>query len=453
MITDLRRLLRGSVSDAEETRRSVSTDFGRLIEQVPSAVVRPIDAEDVIQVVRYAASRSIPLAVRGAGLSQGGQSLGEGGIVLDTSALDGLALDEDGASFVAGSGTTWKTVARACLEHGLLPPVRTYTLLPTVGGTLSVGGVGSSSFRCGLQVDSCTEIELVTGAGEHLRCSPDRNPDLFHWTLGGLGQLGIIVSARSRLQPCLPWTRPWSIAHDSLAALLGDLQALAERGTAGYLEGTVWRADGRRAHSIHVAREVQGASGLEVFEAIAGTSGRLAGFQTVSTQQFVLAGSGLGGSTEAPWPRRPEEMHPWLYAFLPWSTAGAFLAEALDALPEEARTLVVLYPVRRMGRHPMIPGPDDPDYLGCGLLCTVARPNLQSVLEAMERIDGRLTELGGSRYAGDYFHFSPDRWRAHLGTAPGEFLRLKRLYDPAGILNQHVQYRGDPEDQGFGMLG
>lgn len=445
MIADLRRLLRGSVSHADGTLRSFSTDFGGTIERIPSAVVRPIDAEDVVQMVRYAASRSIPLAVRGAGLSQGGQSLSGGGIVLDTSALDVVALDPDGSSFIGGSGTTWKTVVRASLDRERLPPVRTFTLLPTVGGTLSVGGVGSSSFRRGLQVDSCMEIELVTGSGERARCTPDLNPELFHWTLGGLGQLGIIVSAQLALHPCLPWTRTWSIAHDTLSGVLGDLQLLAERGMADYLEGTVRHAGGRRVHSIQVAREIQGPGGIEGFEAIAGVSGRLSSFGTISTRRFALAGSGLGGSTEAPWAGRSEEAHPWLYGFLPWSTAGVFLDEALDALPDVAATLLVLYPVSHSRRHPMIPTPHETSFLGCGLLATVARRSLQPVLEAMERIDARLSQFGGSRYAGDYLHFSPDRWCAHLGPASDELQRLKKLYDPAGIVNRHIQPRAFPK--------
>lgn len=433
------------MSYTEGTLRSFSTDFGGVVERPPSAVVRPIDLEDVVQVVRYASSHSIPLTVRGAGLSQGGQSLGDGGIVLDTSALAGLMLDEDGASFVARSGTTWRTVVCACLERGRLPPVRTYTLLPTVGGTLSVGGVGSSSFRCGLQVDSCVEIELVTGAGELVRCTPELNPELLHWTLGGLGQLGVIVSARSTLHPCRPWTRTWTIAHESLPALLDDLQLLAERGTAHFLEATVWQANGRQVHSIQIAQEIRGVGGFEGFQAIAGTSGRLAGFQTISTRRFVLAGSGLGGSTETPWASGPEEVHPWLYGFLPWNTASEFLAGALDALPQKVPTLLVLFPVRRMGQHPMIPTPDNPAFLGCALMPTVARRDLQPVLEAMECIDGGLAQHGGSRYAGDYLHFSPDRGRVHLGSACHDLQRLKQLYDPAGILNRHIRDHTFPE--------
>jgi cytokinin dehydrogenase len=41
----------------------------------------------------------------------------------------------------------------------------------------------------------------VTGIGHSVTCSPTNNPDLFHGVLGGLGQFGIITSARIVLEP------------------------------------------------------------------------------------------------------------------------------------------------------------------------------------------------------------------------------------------------------------
>jgi len=41
----------------------------------------------------------------------------------------------------------------------------------------------------------------VTGKGELVTCSEDRNSELFHAVLGGLGQFGIITRARIALEP------------------------------------------------------------------------------------------------------------------------------------------------------------------------------------------------------------------------------------------------------------
>lgn len=36
----------------------------------------------------------------------------------------------------------------------------------SIGGTLSLGGIGSQSFRFGPQVDNVLELQVVTGAGD-----------------------------------------------------------------------------------------------------------------------------------------------------------------------------------------------------------------------------------------------------------------------------------------------
>ena len=42
---------------------------------------------------------------------------------------------------------------------------------------------------------------MNAGKGEVVVCSQDKNTDLFHSVLGGLGQFGIITRARISLEP------------------------------------------------------------------------------------------------------------------------------------------------------------------------------------------------------------------------------------------------------------
>jgi len=46
---------------------------------------------------------------------------------------------------------------------------------------------------------TCWSSMFVTGIGEVVTCSPERNGELFRMLLAGLGQCGIIVRARLRL--------------------------------------------------------------------------------------------------------------------------------------------------------------------------------------------------------------------------------------------------------------
>jgi cytokinin dehydrogenase len=61
----------------------------------------------------------------------------------------------------------------------LTPPVLADYLRLSVGGTLTVGGVGAMTARHGLQADNVLELDVVTGRGDLLTCSPERHPDLF----------------------------------------------------------------------------------------------------------------------------------------------------------------------------------------------------------------------------------------------------------------------------------
>ena len=57
-----------------------------------------------------------------------------------------------------------------------MPPVLPDYIGQTVGGTLSVGGIGAMSFRAGAQIDHVVELLAVTGEGRIVRCSPRPPP-------------------------------------------------------------------------------------------------------------------------------------------------------------------------------------------------------------------------------------------------------------------------------------
>jgi FAD/FMN-containing dehydrogenase len=89
-------------------------------------------------------------------------------------------------------------------SSSLIPPVLPDHLGLSVGGTLSVGGISGTSFRHGAQVDHVTELEVVTGVGDLVRCTPTQAGDVFDAVLAGLGQCGIIVRATLDWCPLTP---------------------------------------------------------------------------------------------------------------------------------------------------------------------------------------------------------------------------------------------------------
>src|SRR6185503_6814847 len=198
---DLRALVRGEVLDDAAAREARSGDFGRMIRRVPGVVVRPASSADVAAVIRYARKQSVPVATRGEAHTQTGQALTDGGIALDLTSLDGIdridgAAAPGGPGATCGAGVKWEALVKQTVPQGLIPPVLTNNLGVTIGGTLSVAGLGVASFRHGAQGDNVLEIEAVTGAGDIVTCSPTQNQDLWNGVRSGLGQFAVITRAR-----------------------------------------------------------------------------------------------------------------------------------------------------------------------------------------------------------------------------------------------------------------
>src|SRR4029078_5985313 len=61
--------------------------------------------------------------------------------------------------------------------------------------------VESMSYLHGGFHDSCTEYEVVTGGGEVMTLSPDKDPALFHMIHGSYGTLAILTRLTFKLVP------------------------------------------------------------------------------------------------------------------------------------------------------------------------------------------------------------------------------------------------------------
>ena len=108
----------------------------------------PDNAADIAEVIRA----GVPVTAWGRGHSTHGQSLVDGGVVVDMAGLSSVQRVEPGYA-VVDAGASWRTVLEATLPLGLTPPVLTDFLDLSVGGTLSLGGIGGTSHRHGAQVD------------------------------------------------------------------------------------------------------------------------------------------------------------------------------------------------------------------------------------------------------------------------------------------------------------
>ena len=191
--------LDGELSFDPAVRAQYANDYGHIVHEQPLAVLRPGSVRDIASIVSFARRFGLRIVARGQGHQPFGQAQVSGGIVIDMRSLQQVhTFTAD--SVEVDAGVSWRTLLQATLSYGLAPPVLTKFLDLTVGGTLSIGGVGLTSLRHGAQVDQTLALQVVTGEGNVVTCSTDEQRDLFEAALAGQGQCAIVTRATLRLE-------------------------------------------------------------------------------------------------------------------------------------------------------------------------------------------------------------------------------------------------------------
>jgi cytokinin dehydrogenase len=446
---DLRNGLEGDLWTEPEALGPCARDFGGLLRRTPGAVLHPASAGDVARAVRWARREGVPLAVQGAGHSQSGQSLTDGGLLLDLKPRMGRLLSVDGEAALVEAGALWRGVVARLAPRGLVPPVLTNNLSTAVGGTLGTGGLGVASWRHGTQADNVDWLEVVTGAGEVLSCSPAENADVFDAARGTLGQFGIVTRARLRLRPARPRARTLHLLYDDLDALLRDERRLMESEAADHLEswctplpqGFRQTAAGPRPFSAwfyplqatvelgpgEPDRDAAVLDGLRPYRVQHAEERDLLAFANRLEPLFAL------WKESGTW----EWAHPWMEATLPWSTTAPCIRALLEEVPPQFLVggHVLLWPGRRdASRLPYFMVPNEPFVMGFGILPAVPPPRVERVLPLLDRASDATIRAGGKRYLSGCVRFDEARWKAHFGGAWARLAELKRRLDPDGIL-------------------
>jgi decaprenylphospho-beta-D-ribofuranose 2-oxidase len=133
--------------------------------------------------------------------SYGDAALNAGGRAVDMTRLDRLiAFDPATGELEAEAGVQIGQLAAIFAPRGWLPPVMPGTGFATLGGCIAQDVHGKNHHHAGSFCQHVTAIRLRTAAGE-VEVTPEGTPDLFRATAGGLGQTGVILSARLRLMP------------------------------------------------------------------------------------------------------------------------------------------------------------------------------------------------------------------------------------------------------------
>ncbi len=127
---------------------------------------------------------------------------------VDVASLDHiLRIDATARTCVAEPGVTFSELVKATLTHGLAPRMVPELETITIGGAVAGCAVESMAFRHGGFHDSCIEYEIVTGAGDIVRCSRKHDAELFEMMHGSYGTLGILTELTFELIEVQPFVR------------------------------------------------------------------------------------------------------------------------------------------------------------------------------------------------------------------------------------------------------
>lgn len=164
------------------------------------SVGRPVRATpaEVPDLVRSAGRRG--LIARGLGRSYGDPAQNAGGEVLLPLPTDVGEVAADGTVRVS-AGTSLHDLITALLPRGRFVPVTPGTRYVTVGGAIACDVHGKSHHVAGSFGQHVVDLDLVLASGEVRTVGPDRDPDLFWATVGGLGLTGVVTAATLRTIP------------------------------------------------------------------------------------------------------------------------------------------------------------------------------------------------------------------------------------------------------------
>lgn len=180
--------------------RSVSN--GRF-DRRPDIIVRCQGADDVRSAVDFVRQNGLRLSVKGAGHSYAGNTVGDGGLLIDLSSMKAIHVDVASRTATVQPGVTCGELDRATQAHGLATPLPTVSSVGVAGAALG-GGTGYLSRKYGLALDNLISVELVTADGHQFRASEIEHPGLF-WALRGAGpNFGVATSLEFRLHEVGP---------------------------------------------------------------------------------------------------------------------------------------------------------------------------------------------------------------------------------------------------------
>ena len=261
-----------SMDDAQLHRREVCGI-------APSAVVRPADADQVAEILRFAASEKLAVIPMGGGTKLGiGAAPARYDVALDLSRMNRvLAYDPHDLTLGIEPGVRIEDLLRTLAEQRqFLPLAVPFLDGATIGGIVATNSSSPLRHAYGAVRDFCLGMEFVTGDGARAKSGGRvvknvTGYDLHKLLIGSLGSLGVITRVNFRTFPLLPAQGTFVAAFSAVQDACEFCASIAHSFLTPQVVET---ADSGAARFLFPAQEAVGSSASRPWSVIVSAAGQ-----------------------------------------------------------------------------------------------------------------------------------------------------------------------------------
>jgi FAD/FMN-containing dehydrogenase len=360
--------------------------------------------------------------------------------------------------------TTYETVVRECLAHGLLPLVAPELKHITVGGATVGIGIESTCFRYGFVHDGLIEADVLLPNGRIVTARADNeHADLFNGLPNSYGTLGYILRAKIALHAAAPYVHLHVQQYRDIAPYLDAMRTATLQPDLAFVEGLYFedrrfflmtgRFVDRVEHVDDIVRKdifyhlveqrhdiyletfdyifrydpdwfwnVPETGLFNVFRRHAPESWRNSAFYTkyVAMKSKLLAPLGM----------KDDRVEPLIQDWeVPWTRAEELVRFSIENVQLEGRPWAAV-PIRAPRQPTLYPIRPNELYFNLGCYCQVRRPQGKEPYHYTKIMDRKCFELGGIKMLYSSSFLSEPEFDALYNGAG--YRALKQKYDAAG---------------------
>ncbi len=224
--------------DEEKIRLAYGNDIGHLKEGIPDFVAIPRTTEEVSRVLKFANETKTKVIVKGGGTTWEGETVADGGILLDMKGMSRLIEVNAAEGWVtAEAGITWIKLYSELKRKGMTFRGAPDNLVSTLGGAVSTSGYSYHCTKYGSIADQVLQLEVVLPNGDIINCGSDRiggrvyGADPLPLFKTSLGTFGVITKVTLKAYAYASHNPAYitGFIYDSIEKAICDLSIIAEK--------------------------------------------------------------------------------------------------------------------------------------------------------------------------------------------------------------------------------